>query len=667
MKWKIKQLNDSAITKKLLKQFVNAKENRTKYYEAQWGINEATAFSAYWDQGGEGEAQAQPIDIYNAVAASANDGPDSSMGICYSFKYLRYLHAQASANPPACIPTPRTADYGDRRAASVADAFIHYGRKQLNVQEVQDLRSLGCLLHGSGFSKLWYNPAIGEIKVDEEEGTVETKGEIDSHVRWVWDVWLDPDAREWKKVKYLYDRYLIPIDEACSRWPNQEKFLESKKGKFQSNSGTRTQGDKHEEEMVEVYEYWEAGAPWNGYLGRHAWLHMENDKACVVLGEIEENEHPEQKLPYQIHTDIDVPGQVYGKAFLDYIARLQDLLNRLDSFTLEQIQAHGNVRLVIYDDMEVGEQTTNNSWDVIQVKGNGGTPPLYINPPQLMPDMFRFRQQLIEGMEALSGMNESMFGQIKRELSGYATQSAINSANLTRRRFFVKFKYCTEEFYRSYLELIQMHYKQAVQLKIVGKEDGVSIAFYKGSDLKGNYDFDTDYGTSFSLDPESRREEVLSLQPLLEKAQYSAGQILGFLRFSDAKGPIDLASRAKMRQYEIFDEMEATFMEKGVSKLIEPKKNEDHVPMLEACKEYRSSAQFKYLPDELQNLMDAHIDARTEQAAAVAAGAQAGGAPVAGGDMPAGLPGSGSPDQAAAAAATGLAQGAPGAATSEVV
>lgn len=652
MQWKIQTPGVNKRLKYIHKSFINAKNMREKYHEDQWRINEEAAFAAYWDRSNEGGGSAsQPIDIYNAIASRSMDAPDSSMGISYSFKYLRYLHSQASANPPSCIPTPRTPEYKDRRAAIVADSFIHYARKHLNVQDIQDLRSLGCLMYGTGFSKLWWNPATGPIVTDVYEGTVTTMGDIDSEARWVWDIYLDPSARTWKQCRYLFDRHRMPLIEAMSRWPEQAKFIEDKKGVFLTNSANRDKGDKFEEDLFEVYEYWEVGAPWNGFMGLHCWLWLSEEKV-VLMGELEANEEPGRRLPYQLHTDIDVPGQIYGKSFLDYTNRLQDVLNRLDSFVYEQIQSHANVKLVVYDGAQVGEQTTTDSYNILEIK-SGEAPPLYIQPPQLPNFLMEFRQHLIEGMEALAGMNEQMFGKQQRETSGYAAQSAINAANLTRRRFFVKFQFATEQYYRHYLELVKDNYDEPKKLDIVGKEDGVSLAFFNGSDLEGEYDFDTDYGTSFSLDPESRREEVMQLKDLLTEAGYSATQILGFLRLSDSKGPVDLASRAKMRQYEIFDKMEASFMD-GTPLYIEPQKNENHVPMLEACTEYRSSAQFEYLPEELKVLVDKHIDARTEMAASIAAGGQQpGGGAAPAGAMPgaqgAGVPQLGSPQASAGA------------------
>ena len=665
MKWKIQTPSAAERLKVVHKEFINSKNMRAKYHENQWAANEEAVFASQWDRGlgNQGEG-ATPIDVYAAIASRAMDTPDSSMSISYIFKYVRFLHSQASANPPSCIPTPRTGEYADRRAALVADSFIHYGRKKLNVQNIQDLRTYGCLIHGTGISKLWWNKAIGPIKTDVANATVETLGDIDSCAKWVWEIYLDPTAATWDKCRFLYDKHRIPLQEAIARWPDQAKFLVEKKGVINDASGNKDKGDKYEEDMVEVYEYWEKGQPWNGYIGLHCWLWM-NDTTVVLLGEMEENDTPDRALPYQIHTDIDVPGQIYGKSFVDYIARLQDILNRVDSFTYEQIQAHGNVRLVVFDDMQVDEQVNTDTYNILQLKGgNGGIPPLYIQPPQLMPAIGEFRQHLIEGMEALAGMNEQMFGQFKREISGYAAQSAINSANLTRRRFFVKFQFATESFFRLYLELVQSHYDESKKLTIVGKEDGVSLAFFNGADLAGEYDFDTDYGTSFSLDPESRREEVMQLKDLLVEAKYSATQILGFIRLSDSKGPVDLVSRAKLRQYEIFDKMEAAFMS-GVPIFIAPEKNENHVPMLEACTEYRSSAQFVYMSKELQQAIDKHIDERVDMAASVAAGTAPGGqaaggdgSGVAAGALPGvgGVPQMGSPD--AMAAATALPPGA---------
>jgi len=617
--YKVQQPTIPELEKRLYDQLKKAKAYRENSLEPEWATNHFTVFSSASQLGEGGSDDRGPISIYQDMGPLIDSIPDSGVSIRYAFKYLRYLHSQAAANPPSVTFTPRTLDIQDRRAAEAATAFKEYGRKTLNVQDIQDWRTLETLVYGTGVSKLYFNPHAGEGEESEDGLSIKMKGEIEATHISVWNLFRDPDAMSVKKVKYVFEGALYDIEEAQSRWPEYAALFEKRKGLLLGkNMSSTTSTEEWLKTQVQVFEYTERGLPWNGMAGRQCFCIVEESR-IRILDKMCANPHPKAGLPYQWHTDIDVPGRLEGKSFLDYISRLQDLLDRIDSHVLANIQAHGSIKIVVYDDSGVTkDDVSSDTYEVITVKGNGSAPPVYVSPPQLMPDITVYRQRILEGMEALAGMNEQMFGQVKRELSGYAVQNSINSANLTRHRFFVKYRATTEEFYSLYLLLAQEHMTGEEKIKVVGEEDAYSLKFFDKADLSGKYDFSTDYGTTFSLDPESRQEQILQLKDILKAAGVTDKQIVRSLGVSDLKGVVDIAERAKKRQMEIFDKIEALY-NKGVEAGIEPQKNEEHGMMLEACTEYRSSALFQTFDRELQALLDGHIDARMEAAAKIAA------------------------------------------------
>lgn len=609
--------------KELKRRLDLAMKVRSKKWENQWKYNEEVLFSSSYN---EHNSDVGVGDIYDAMRRGFNNDLDG-MQINYSFKYLRFIHAQMSANPPSVIPVPTSTEYKDRRTARVADAFIQHARRKFDIQEKVDLTTLQTITYGTGFTKCYYDPYAGESwEFNEATSEILMQGDIAIKPVLLWDIWLDYNATMWEEVEWIFEKHLMDYEEAMAKFPDSSEAIEKLKG------NVKVEGKDKEElvNLVEIFEYTEKATPLNGMDGRHIYCLKDGE----LLSSILHNPHPSGKLPYKILTDVDVPGEVYGKTFIDYIVQLQDILNRMDSTVLDNVRNHGVARMVLMDGAELAEDDiSNDSIEVINVKGTGGNAPHFMPPPTLMPDMFRLRQQIELGMESLAGVNESMMGQVKREMSGYSLQTAINAGNLIRRRLFNKYEKYVREIYGDYLENVKEHYTDSRKLLITGEEEAMSVAYYSASDLSGGYDLSLDYGTAFSLDPASRREEIMQLRDVLKEAGTDGRGILKLLRLNEVKVAFDMAEAAERRQLEIFDEMIAKYEQSGLLIEILPEKNEEHAGMLETAKEFRMSMTFKLLDKELRDAIDAHIDARMQMLADMAAPA-----PVAPATIPPGLP-----------------------------
>ena len=544
-----------------------------------------------------------------------------------------------SANPPSVIPQPNSMEYDDRRAAEVADAFIHYGRKKHKMQEMVDLLTLQPLTFGTGFIKTIYNPYAGDkvLDINKETGEITMEGDVEIRPTLLWHMWIDSDADIWEDVKHTFQRYYKPVEEACALFPKHAEKLKELKGSFTKEHFHAKAAKEVWEDLVEVYEYYEKATPMNGMGGRHCYFISSKTGDITLLTDIAPNPHPHAQLPYHILTDVDVPGQVYGKTFVEYITRLQELLNSIDSTVLDNVQAHGVARLVVFDAAELPDESiSSDSWDILNIKGAGGQAPMFISPPTLMPDMYKLRDAILTGMEEIAGVNSSMFGSIDREMSALSLQTSINAGNMVRRRLFNKYTLCVESVYTHYLQLVKKHYSDPRKIRVVGEEGAVSVAYYSSADLKDGCTLKVDYGESFSLDPASRREEIVQLIPFMKEAGLSMRQILDKFMLNEVKGLFDMNSVGKRRQLEVFDEMISKWEEDSILIVIDPEKNEDHASMLEAAREFRMSMVFKTLDEDLRDAIDAHIDARIEMGAAVATGGGAPPAPAMPGALPQG-------------------------------
>lgn len=636
--------------KKILAQrLLDAKAQRQKSVEKDWRRNEQTVFNTNGEPLGEGldtslvNLTEQDTDIINNEAAGATN---------YTFKNLRYIHSQLSANPPSIIPRPTSNDPDDRRKADAADRVVRYAMKKYRLQSKIDRTTLNALLYGAGLIKVQWNPEKGEIlEVNEETGEITMQGDIDINIPNVWNLYIDPDADCWEDVRFIFEEIFIPWDEACYRWPDKKEILKkykvSKDEDIYNGQGTSSSLRSSKYDVIALYEYWEKGLPSNGLAGRYTVCGKDGDVIVPVTMNPERYAPPSKTkrgelakyeiavLPYHLLTDIDVPNSVWGKSFVEYAAGLQDDLNQINSMTLQNARAHGVARIILPEGSEIApDSITNSPWDMI--KYTGTQPPNFMEPMPLPPVMPQLMEMKKAGINDTAGTNESMFGQQSREQSGFSMQYATNQGNMIRYRLLNKYRDLVEEVYSAILRIIQNKWDLPRTIAVIGKEKAFEARDIKGADLIGGYDLLADYGASLSLDPTTRREEMMSLMPLFEKAGVEPRTLLKMLKLNELSGQYDTLELASDRQREIFEEMTVT------GKYISPEELQDHKNMLSYAYIYVMTSEFKYLHSGAKLLITKHIKDRETMAAQPPSQVQQGGmpGPEAAGGMPP-LPGLG--------------------------
>lgn len=630
---KIIQWDENKTRQELIKRYRYSRDSRSKV-EKLWEENERIIYANGFGKSGKTNLN---MSNYSASGIEDIDSTSKDVSIVYGFKNLRFLHAQLSANPPSVIPRPTSNDQDDRRKADAADRLVRHAIRAYSMQERIDRVSLNCLTYGTGFMKTIWDGEGGKPLSMSEDGEMTMEGDFDFSIPSPWNVTIDPDAEFWEDVRYVFERKLIPYEEALYRWPDKKEVLDANRMANATDGdlgtiGGGASGKNDKYDVVEIFEYWEKGLAVNGFLGRFV-IHVRNGDQLEPIKPNPFRFKPAKdaaakyevaKLPYHIFTDIDLPNQVWGKSFLDYVAPLQDTINRIDTVSLDNAQAHGVARLVLPEGAEIAEDAiTNSPWDVIKITGN--QPPFFVSAPTLMPAMDNLRTTLKLGIDDLSGVNESMFGQQSREQSGFSMQYATNQGNMIRRRLFNKYVMFVESVYKSYLELVRKHWGTKRTIKVLGKEKALEAIDIQGADIDGGFDLIVEYGASLSLDPMTRREEVMAMQPIFEKAGVPVRVSLKMMKLNELEGLYDMMQLAEDRQREIFEEMIAKDI------YLPPESLLDHENMLAYAMTYLMTTEFKYLDDDYKVLIKRHIEERAAMAAAEKAPmAPQGGPPVPG-------------------------------------
>lgn len=567
-------------------------------------------------------AMGRPTDQFNIsfdnimeLESGEVDGGDSEIGTNYCFKYLRFFHSQLSANPPSVIVRPSTTDPGDREKADAGDKIVRYAKAEEDADEVFDEMTWRALVTGTGWLKGVWDKNSGEVHdFNEETSELIMRGDICTYSPHTEDVWTDPEAKRKKDVRFIFERHTKPLEEALLMFPGKEEILQKSIETLNKDENFFDGKPKVSvDDSVEFFEYYEKALPVNGMVGRHVF--------CLRSGELlsspGKNPHVLHQLPYHVFTYIDNDGHVYGKSVIEYVARLQDMLNRLDSNILDNVEAHGVVRMAVHESADIEDEAVSNSaWD--WVKYSGDRAPSFIQSPTLMPDIWRLRMQLVTSIQELFGINDSMLGIQRRETSAVSQQTAIEAGTMIHRRLFKKYAAATQSFYRDYLGMVKEHWDLPRIVTVLGQERAFQAPAFKGADVAGNIDLFVEYGASLPLDPNMKREALLLLKPLLQEAGMSAKQILFHMKLNDLEGANDRMEQARTRQKEVFDEMIAKFKQ-GMPEYIAPEELEEHTGRLEYAYDYLETSEFKYLPPDLKAMLRKHVKEREEFAAKRAA------------------------------------------------
>jgi hypothetical protein len=637
--------SEEEVKKQLGSALKNATDAR-KYNERQWELSERTLqnTTGFLDKS---EDYSLSFDSEAELEASSED---KSIGINYTSKNVRLIHSQLSANPPTVIARPTSNDSSDRRKADTADRLIRYAIRQYKMQERFDECTLNVLYYGTGFIKVLNDPNAGDLlEFDEESGEIQMEGDIVVKVPSPWNIFIDPDADSWDEVKYVIERMYVPWEEAMSQFPDKKEILKKAKleelregqgGADPSGSDSAIYSRKYD--VVELYQYWEKGLPHNGMQGRFCWMLKDGTPLSKVefnphrfsrpVDEEGETEGPSTaQLPYHIMTDLDIPNTVLGKATVDYAVPMQDTHNRMMNVMLDNLRAHGVARIVLPEGAEIADDViSNNPLDIIKFTGGNGQQPNYMEPMPFPASFGQMMEMIKGGIDDSAGVNEAMFGQMQRETSGFSLQYATNQGNMIRRRLFNKYVLLTESVYKTFLQLVRKHWKTPKRIKVLGTEKAFNVVEISGMDIAGGFDLVVEYGASLSLDPTTRREEILTLLPLFEKAGVSTRTILSMLKLNELDAMYDEIQLANDRQYEYFKEMIET------GEYLEPRKLEDHKNMLEFSYRYVMTSEFKYLDDDSKELIYAHIEKREQLAATPAQPTEA--SALAGAPAPGGAP-----------------------------
>ena len=309
-----------------------------------------------------------------------------------------YLGRLAKSRPiPEAVPA--TGEEKDMLAAKLVDKLLKYVwlKEKLDKRKAIELYSW-MLTCGSAFLVVWWDHDAGELVempeaveseelIENPEAAIQRLGDIRVNVVPPFEVYPDPQARDWEEVRYVFHAKALPVDTLKAMFPEHadrihpEGGLESTYGWYNdplfTAPGISYTYTRPLKDVARLIEYYEAPSP-EFPKGRHA----------IAIGEgnwiIQENQLPydHREIPLVKFDFINVPGRFWGMSLIEQLIPIQKNLNLTKSMLIENKIALSRPKILIPTTSGISPDAfTTEAGEKVYYNPMGGAPSPWVPPP----------------------------------------------------------------------------------------------------------------------------------------------------------------------------------------------------------------------------------------------------------------------------------------------
>jgi hypothetical protein len=604
---------------------------------------------------------------YQGIMQKGNGGVDASMvaalmqsqiqstqddimlDSCKLHTMMTQLHSKLCISDPAVTTKPHNRDHANIEAAKMAQLVVEHIRQNTNLKMVLEKGTYLNTAHlGTGVCYVGWNAEGGRLstqndpeKIAAMQGDVngkEIQMEGDYEFRAVSpdDFIIDENSTDFcVDADWCMERRRVPIEKLLWALPEHAEFIQdmAEQMKRDKTEGQDVKEPFHKKERVgalTVWEYWERAQPWNGMGGTYA-LFVDTGDAQIKLLRRSNNPFDHKDLPFAVLTDLDVEGDQLGLSRAIICLPVQEAINQLYMQVMANIELHGNIRLLCPEGSTPDDIDSNHPATRIMYNSGIGDAPKYLTPTNVTSDIWRLHALLTAEIDQVYASSEFDRGEINRELSSFAVQTAIERSEIKNIRLFNKKKEFIKRLYKQSLANTIQYATESRMLMISGEEESYTKEFFVGADLKGDYGLYVDYGTFLPQDPSARKQQILELVKtgIFEKSGGDMKKLLSILVDGDMFDIKDMFDQAKRIQKEEF-----TRIINGELAPVQP--YHDARAHMEECVSFMQTRFFEGLPEDTKSKIFSHMKEHETALAKLMAAAQPpqGGMPPMGGVPP---------------------------------
>jgi len=357
--------------------------------------------------------------------------------------------------------------------------------------------------------KIYFDPERGhDITPDEEEEKVYT-GQIVATIEDPLTIYIDPsstndeEVRWWVSEKprdldYIFEKYGVEV----SADPNINYYSNYDVTSVNNTNGTTTGTLKKNKNMAMVRELWINPCPKypNGF------------KVTTTMNTYLDSDNNAGRAPYFIFGDMPIPGSVKYQAALQDAIPVQRELNIAKTMEATHMKRMGNSIWTIGMGSDVDEEMLTNEESQILYYNTEVGRPERVAPNDLPSFYDRIIQQDLADLEDMFGTREITQQSLP---SGLDTASGLHlmveqeNEKLTVTMF--NYEQGMKKALKRVLQLMQKHYTEERQGKILGPDNEIEVISFTGSDLTGEEDITIVQGSSLPEMKSAQEDRIMTL------------------------------------------------------------------------------------------------------------------------------------------------------------
>jgi len=453
---------------------------------------------------------------------------------------------------------------------------------------------------------------ISDSKVKVKHEKVE--GEVIGYSPSIYNIRPDTAATTRRGMRWLIEIKEVPISDILDAFPKikKEEVLSAVKGKaVTSNKFTGVsirQEDREDQEGIRdidattlVAYYWERKTK-----------RFPKGRLIVSLGNLMLTAGPNPcfgEIPYWHFGFKKCGNSLWHTGPLLHVQPVQRAFNRMISIISEHIEGW-KPKLAMASGALVKEGAyTSDSLEIVELH-EGVEKPFAINVPELSAAVTAFRDFLQSAFNIVANVHEVSYSQLPK----YASRAPASLFSMMLEQESIKMTPMMKRFNRSIkemgsfrLRLMEEYYDKNRLIKVVGEGEETAIEYFRGADLKGNYDVKLVIGVSL------HQSKVIQQRLLLELKEAGApfdwNRIIKLLSMGDVGEELreDVADEARAeRENQAFinDTYDKPYKEGGVEIYL----HDDHEKHMDVHTTLRKSSESQRWDKKKLGDLDDHIE-----------------------------------------------------------
>lgn len=499
-----------------------------------------------------------------------------------------------------------TGEQQDINAAKMATKFLDAKWRELEMDTIRLQAFLWMVITGTGIIKTWFDATKGPYIMNEVTGNPQTIGDINVQVCSPFTVVVDPTYDSVARAPWIMHCESMPLDKIQEIYGVKvpPDGSDENRNLYEHKLLTLATGQAHSRENREttavVKEMWE----------RPSAEYPEGRLVVVASGRLlynGPNPTPNAELPFVEFKHIQVPGRFWGMSALEAGIPHQKIINRIESQLVEIANKTARPALLIPHGSGIVEsQITSIPGQIIKYNPVNGLRPEWQQAPQVPAYMMNMLDRAMQSLFNIFGQHEVSQGQVPAGVrSGVGIRYLQEQDDTLLGPTAHSIMNGWSRLGKLWLGIAKQDYKEARQLRFVGKNKVVEVQDFNASDIGGAEDIEV---IPASVLPESKSAKQEFLTQL-----YQMGA------FMDPKtGTPDNTKFLKLLEMgsaeELFDELQLDVQgaelenrQMAEGQYTPIKEWNDHVAHITQHNLYRKQADFSMLPPEVQAAVKRHV------------------------------------------------------------